>query len=176
MQGPQALTPVRGLNHVLAGPFEQGADESSNIVFVVDDEDPLPVHTTFIPHLVAAQPARRDSGSVARVLIVDPDREITDLFAHAVERLGHVPLQWDEGTAVDAVEADVALVEPARPHALAFARALRDAQPGLAMVVVSIRSRGGPDRELGAVAHLDKPFERRELERALAAALAAQAA
>jgi hypothetical protein len=84
---------------------------------------------------------------VARVLIVDPDREITDLFAHSVKRLGHVPLQWDEATAVDGVDADVALVEPARPR-----------------------------QELGAVAHLDKPFERRELERALAAALAVEAA
>jgi CheY-like chemotaxis protein len=113
---------------------------------------------------------------VARVLIVDPDREITDLFAHSVKRLGHVPLQWDEATAVDGVDADVALVEPARPRALAFARELRTAHPGLAIVVVSIRSRGGPDQELGAVAHLDKPFERRELERALAAALAVEAA
>lgn len=109
---------------------------------------------------------------MARVLIVDPDREITDLFAHAVERLGHVPLLWDDGTSVD-VEADVALVEPARPRALAFARALRSAKPGLGIVVVSIRSRGGADRELRAVAHLDKPFERRELERALDTALAA---
>ena len=113
---------------------------------------------------------------MARVLIVDPDREITDLFAHSVKRLGHVPLQWDEATTVDGVEADVALVEPARPRALAFARALRTAHPALAIVVVSIRSRGGPDQELGAVVHLDKPFERRELERALDAALAAEAA
>jgi CheY-like chemotaxis protein len=105
---------------------------------------------------------------VARVLIVDPDREITDLFAHAVERLGHVPLLWDDGTSVD-----VALVEPARPRALAFARALRSAKPGVGIVVVSIRSRGGADRELRAVAHLDKPFERSELERALDTALAA---
>ena len=112
-------------------------------------------------------------GSVARVLIVDPDREITDLFAHAVERLGHVPLLWDDGTSVDDVEADVALVEPARPRALAFARALRSAKPGVGIVVVSIRSRGGADRELRAVAHLDKPFERSELERALDTALAA---
>ena len=110
---------------------------------------------------------------MARVLIVDPDREITDLFAHAVERLGHVPLLWVDGTSVDDVEADVALVEPARPRALAFARALRNAKPGLGIVVVSIRSRGGADRELRAVAHLDKPFERRELERALDTALAA---
>jgi CheY-like chemotaxis protein len=113
---------------------------------------------------------------MARVLIVDPDREITDLFAHAVERLGHVPVPWDEAMSVDELEADVALVEPARPRALAFARALRTAHPGLAIVVASIRSRGGPDQELGAIAHLDKPFERRELERALAAALAPKAA
>jgi CheY-like chemotaxis protein len=113
---------------------------------------------------------------VARVLIVDPDREITDLFAHAVKRLGHVPLGWDDAMHAEAVEADVALVEPARPRALDFARALRAANPRIAIVVVSIRSRGGPDRELDAVAHLDKPFERRELERALSAALAAEAA
>jgi CheY-like chemotaxis protein len=113
---------------------------------------------------------------VARVLIVDPDREITDLFAHAVERLGHVPVHWDPTMLVDGVQAEVALVEPARPRALAFARALRAAQPDLPIVVVSIRSRGGPDVELRAIAHLDKPFRRSELERALAAAVAAQAA
>jgi CheY-like chemotaxis protein len=109
---------------------------------------------------------------VARVLIVDPDREITDLFAHAVARLGHAPVHWDATMLVEGVRADVALVEPARPRALAFARALRAAQPDLPIVVVSIRSRGGHDQELGAIAHLDKPFQRRELERALSTALA----
>jgi CheY-like chemotaxis protein len=113
---------------------------------------------------------------VATVLIVDPDREITDLFAHAVEKLGHAAQLWHEGMAVEDVEADVVLVEPARPRSHAFARALRSARPDIAIVVVSIRSRGGADRELGAVAHLDKPFERRELAQALAVALAAQAA
>jgi CheY-like chemotaxis protein len=113
---------------------------------------------------------------VAEVLIVDPDREITALFAHAVERLGHSPQQWHERMAPEDVRADVALVEPARPRAFAFARALRAAQPDIAIVVVSIRSRGTADRELGAVAHLDKPFERRELDRALAMALAVEAA
>jgi CheY-like chemotaxis protein len=113
---------------------------------------------------------------VARVLIVDPDREITDLFAHSVARLGHVAQQWHEGMTVADVEADVVLVEPARPRSHAFARALRAARPDIAIVVVSIRMRGGADRELGAVAHLDKPFERSELAQALAVALAAQAA
>jgi CheY-like chemotaxis protein len=113
---------------------------------------------------------------VARVLIIDPDREITHLFAHAVERLGHAPVHWAPTMLVDGVRADVALVEPARPRALAFARALRAAQPDLPIVVVSIHSRGGLDRELGAIAHLDKPFQRRELERALTTALAAEAA
>jgi CheY-like chemotaxis protein len=113
---------------------------------------------------------------VAQVLIVDPDREITDLFAHAVTKLGHTPQQWDERMDAESVAADVVLVEPARSGALAFARAVRAAHPGIAIVVVSIRSRGGADRELGAVAHLDKPFERRELERALTTALAAPAA
>lgn len=113
---------------------------------------------------------------MARVLIVDPDREITDLFAHSVARLGHVAQQWHEGMTVADVEADVVLVEPARPRSHAFARALRAARPDIAIVVVSIRSRGGADRELGAVAHLDKPFERRELAQALAVALGAQAA
>jgi DNA-binding response OmpR family regulator len=110
---------------------------------------------------------------VARVLIVDPDREITDLFAHAVERLGHQAIHWYDGMSVDEASADVVLVEPERPKALAFARSLRTDRPGLAIVVVSIRSRGGADVELDAVAHLDKPFERRELERALTTALAA---
>ena len=113
---------------------------------------------------------------VARVLIVDPDREITDLFAHSVKRLGHVPLHWDEATTVDGVEADVALVEPARPRALGGAPPPRTAPPRRGARGVQGRSRGGPDQELGAVAHLDKPFERRELERALDAALTAEAA
>ena len=110
---------------------------------------------------------------MARVLIVDPDREITDLFAHAVERLGHEAIPWYDGMSIDEANADVVLVEPERPKALAFARSLRTDRPGLAIVVVSIRSRGGADVELHAVAHLDKPFERRELERALTTALAA---
>jgi CheY-like chemotaxis protein len=113
---------------------------------------------------------------VARVLIVDPDREITHLFAHSVERLGHAAEQWEEGMSVADVDADVVLVEPARPRSHAFARALHAERPDIAIVVVSIHSRGGADRELGAIAHLDKPFERRELAQALAVALSAQAA
>jgi CheY-like chemotaxis protein len=168
----QSLPTIRSLDDILAGPLEQGAHEGSDVPLVIDDEDPLPVHTAFIPHPVEAQPPRSDRCRVARVLIVDPDREITHLFAHAVERLGHTAVQWNEEMSTD-VEADVVLVEPARPRALAFARVLREARPGIAIVVVSIRARGGADLELGAVAHLDKPFERRELERALTAALAA---
>jgi two-component SAPR family response regulator len=110
---------------------------------------------------------------VARVLIVDPDHEITHLFAHAVQRLGHTALEWHEGMSAEDVDADVVLIEPARPRALAFARALHGAHPGISIVVVSIHARGGADRELEAVAHLDKPFERQALERALTAALAA---
>jgi CheY-like chemotaxis protein len=170
---PQALPAVGRFHHGLAGPLEERPDEGANVLFVVYDENPLPVHSEFIPTLVGAHPPRRDSAAVARVLIVDPDREITDLFAHAVERLGHEAIHWHEGMSVDEADADVILVEPERPKALAFARALRMSRPGTAIVVVSIRSRGGADQELQAVAHLDKPFERVELERALSAALAA---
>ena len=74
---------------------------------------------------------------------------------------------------MDDVDADVVLVEPARPRALAFARSLHDirASAGHRRRLDPLPRRSRPRAR--AVAHLDKPFERRDLERALDTALAA---
>jgi CheY-like chemotaxis protein len=105
---------------------------------------------------------------VARILIAEPDIEVRELFAHAVKRLGHEFVEADDAS-VETV--DAALVEPASSPALALARRLRTQRPELAIVIVSIHSRNPASRALKPVAHLVKPFERRDLEAALLSAL-----
>jgi hypothetical protein len=98
---------------------------------------------------------------VARVAIDEPDTDLRHLFTRVVERLGHEPVPASE-----ALAAHVLLLDPdGRPPR-------REPVPSAVPVIVcSIYS--SPDRfvDLRPVAHLVKPFTRRDLEEALERAL-----
>jgi DNA-binding response OmpR family regulator len=102
---------------------------------------------------------------MARILIVDPSAEICELIAHVVARLGHEPVRlgWSEPDSHP--HADLALIEPAYPESLGAAHRLRDAQPELPIVCLSIQAKSeAAVTALEPVAYVMKPFAFRELE------------
>ena len=108
---------------------------------------------------------------MARILVVENGPPARRLLEFRLEQLGHQPVAWDGGdVAVETI--DAALVEPADPDALSFARALRAADPDLPIVISSVRGRTLETARLRPVAHLLKPFAASRLERALDDALA----
>jgi hypothetical protein len=68
-------------------------------------------------------------------------------------------------------DVDVIVLEPADPHALAAAEALRLRDDRLPIVCASIYPQTPSSRRLEPVAYLVKPFPLAELERALAIAI-----
>ena len=106
--------------------------------------------------------------AMARVLICEPHPEVRELLRRIVLRLGHEPvLDEHELGAVDAI-----LLEPAHPASVERAQAFRAANDDAAIICASIELPDAGSRQLGAVAHLVKPFALPDLERALRAALA----
>jgi len=108
---------------------------------------------------------------MARILIIDPSSEISELLAHAVSRLGHEPLVTTAVSAGDEVAADVALVEPAFHDTFAAATQLRASQPELPIVCLSIYPKSLAVAALAPIAYLLKPFTLTELEQTLRLAL-----
>ena len=107
---------------------------------------------------------------MARILIVDPSPEISDLIAHVVQRLGHDPVRREWAAHETHACADLALVEPAFPETLAAARRLRAGQPDLPIVCLSIQAKDEAElTTLEPIAYLMKPFALRELEDVLRA-------
>jgi CheY-like chemotaxis protein len=108
---------------------------------------------------------------MARILIAEQHPAVRRLLERRLQHLGHEPVTWNGGdVAVETI--DAALVEPADPETLAFARTLRRAQPDLPIVVSSVRGRTLETAWLRPAAHLVKPFAVSRLERALDDALA----
>ncbi|HEY4279575.1 MAG TPA: hypothetical protein VGM91_15220 [Conexibacter sp.] len=113
---------------------------------------------------------------MAKVLIAEPSADVRALLERAIVRLGHQPIVHDRNSSQDEAGADVLLLEPAFNGGLELAHVLRESQPDLAIVICSIFPPSPQLNELGAVAHVLKPFQRETLEHALAAAVAAAAA
>lgn len=139
-----------------------------------------------------------------RVLIYDPDPTIARLLARMLERLGYEPVALRVASRVAPCvasrthhhtrgarptpallrSADVLLIEPAAPGALALARTARAASPGIAILGEGAAvaptpprsgrdDRGDPWRRLAApVGHLAKPFTRAQLDAALQQSIA----
>jgi CheY-like chemotaxis protein len=107
------------------------------------------------------------NGTVKKVLILEPDAELRDLFAHIIGRLGHEAVGASNGTRLDLV-----LLEPVSDEDLAVARALRREQPELPVICASTISADGRVAELSPVSYLLKPFSPAELSRAIDRALA----
>ena len=108
---------------------------------------------------------------MARVLIVESSPAVRRLLELRLESLGHEPVLWQEDeVALETV--DVAVVEPADPETLSFARCLRRDHPDVPIVVSSVRPRSLETASLRPAAHLVKPFAPSRLRRALDDALA----
>jgi len=108
---------------------------------------------------------------VARILIVEPHRDIRTLLEIVVTRLGHVPVVHDGTDREVAMDVDAAVIEPGEGAGLALAERLRS--EGVGVVFTSIFPPAGEALLLEPVAYLVKPFPLYALEDALTAALAA---
>jgi CheY-like chemotaxis protein len=108
---------------------------------------------------------------MARILIIEPHAEVRDLLARIVVRMGHEPVPSLGSGEDDLSGIDVVLLEPAAWEGVDTARAAR--AKGARIVGVSIFPASEEARALEPVAYLLKPFSLADLERAIAAAVAA---
>jgi len=113
-----------------------------------------------------------DHGCVARILIAEPYPEVRELLGLIVKRLGHTPVVRRAGEALRDV--DLIVAEPAAPGSLELAQALRAAQPGLPIVVVSFLPQPPTWTALEPAAYVLKPFTVVQLEAAVEGALPAR--
>ena len=109
---------------------------------------------------------------MSRVLILETIPEIRELFVEIVRRLGHEPVVRDDLPSIESADVDAVLLEPASISRAAIARALRERDPELPIICVSIEPPSEQSRRLRPVAYLEKPFAIADLERTLLEALA----
>jgi CheY-like chemotaxis protein len=113
---------------------------------------------------------------MARIAVCEPSPELKLLFERAVARLGHEAVPCSHPSADELPRGvDALLLDCDLGGAVLHADGLRRRHPALPIVTCSIYSPSEPVKDLGAVAHLTKPFTRTELDRALVKALADQA-
>ena len=103
----------------------------------------------------------------ARILILEPNAEIRELFCRLVVSLGHEAVVRDDLVADDASSIDLVLLEPADHERLAFAAALHARRPELPLVCASIYPRIPAASALDPAAYLTKPVSLAQLSRAL---------
>ena len=108
---------------------------------------------------------------MSRILILESAPEIRELFVQIVRRLRHEPVVLDELGDVDAADVDVVVVEPASVGRAGIALALRERDPQLPIICVSVEPPSEQFKRLRPVAYLQKPFSIGDLERALLKAL-----
>jgi CheY-like chemotaxis protein len=109
---------------------------------------------------------------VGRILILEPQPELRELFGRVASRLGHEAVIEVDANAPEP-PADVILLEPDGARGLAAARVLRSRFPEIPLVCAStLPPTSELRRELSPVAYLTKPFSLRELEDALGDAFA----
>jgi len=100
-------------------------------------------------------------------LIAEPTPEIRLLLERAVERLGHVCVEYERGEDPFPPDADVLLLEPTLTGGVELARALRERRPDAEIVICSIYPASDEVLELRPAAQLEKPFTRDALDHAL---------
>ena len=101
------------------------------------------------------------SDTPAEVLLYEPDAAMRTLLEQQLQHLGH-PVASPGG------DYAVALIEPATPEGLQAARALRQREPAMPLVLVSVLPPSAETLELAPVAHLVKPVALDDLREALA--------
>jgi|SRR5665213_669985 len=108
---------------------------------------------------------------MASILLSEADPDVRRLMVVLLERLGHEAIVL-EGGDEEPPPADLLLLEPAVPARLDQARAIREKQPSLPVVCVSVLPPEARFLALGPLAHLTKPFTFAQLDGAIEAALA----
>ena len=124
------------------------------------------------------------SGATRTILVADDDPQILAVISRQLGRLGYRVLEASDGAAAlasaRANQPDLILLDVLMPHMSGWevARAVRN-DPGLQNTAIVVLTAIGhtvseATSPLFADAHLDKPFEFADLERTIAAALAAR--
>ena len=108
---------------------------------------------------------------MARVLIVEPAAELSELLSLVVARAGHEPLAYVGAPSSLPRDVDAVLVEPDARGALALVRRLRASRPHLPIVCLSMELPTPEAAALEPVAFLDKPFAIKDVDAALEVAL-----
>ena len=107
---------------------------------------------------------------MGRILILEPQPEVRELFVRVAARLGHAALtEIDDETESPP---DAIVLAPEDPVGLSVVRSLHGSFPDVPIVCTSILPRGPETRDLAPVAYLTKPFALADLERVLTDALA----
>jgi len=160
----------------VAGALEQQPHQATDVLLVFDDEHFSHTHPPSIPDSCTSISRSTHDQAMAKVLIAEPSADVRALLERAIVRLGHEPVVHDSRLPASEDDIDVLLLEPAFNGGLELAHVLRAGRPGLAIVICSIFPPSRQLNQLGAVAHVLKPFQRDTLEHALTAAVAVAAA
>jgi len=111
---------------------------------------------------------------MATILLSEADPDVRRLLIVLLNRLGHEPVVLGSGsTSTDT--GDLLLLEPASPACLEQARAVRERQPEIPIICVSILPSEAWFSDGGPPTYLAKPFTLEQLDAALDAALEASA-
>jgi DNA-binding response OmpR family regulator len=108
---------------------------------------------------------------MARVLLSESDPAVRSLLEALLVRSGHDPFVANGQPDSELPAVDLVLAEPAYGNGLRHARALRQRDGSLPIVLVSILPPKSPFLELSPAAYLMKPFAIAALERAVEDAL-----
>jgi CheY-like chemotaxis protein len=109
--------------------------------------------------------------AMGRILVLEPEPEVRELFERIVRRLGHEPVR-EVGSDSIVAPVDVVLVEPESPRGYAVAREVHGRFPAVPVVCASTVPPSGSVRSmLSPREYLVKPFSVAALERALSDAL-----
>jgi len=109
---------------------------------------------------------------MASILLSEADPDVRRLLVVLLGRLGHEAIVLGGGS-VAPPPADLLLLEPASPACLDQARIVREQQPAIPMICVSILPPEASFPGLGPLTYLAKPFALEALEAAICNALAA---
>ena len=130
-------------------------------------------------------PDKSRPGGAQTILVADDDPQILSLISRQLGRLGYRVIEAADGAealaSVRAHKPDLILLDVLMPHLSGWevARAVRGDPELKDTLIVVLTAIGHTVSEatspLFADAHLDKPFEFADLERTIAAALAARA-
>jgi DNA-binding response OmpR family regulator len=108
---------------------------------------------------------------MANILLSEADPDVRRLLVVLLDRLGHEAIVLGGGHAAPP-PADLLLLEPASSACLEQARAVRERQPSIPVICVSILPPEACFLTLGPLAYLAKPFALDDLDSAIEEALA----